>query len=260
MSKLNDLTGKEWVKMTKSWFVLRGKTRSDKLLNHPGKFPENLAERFITFFTKKGELVLDPFMGVGSSAVAAESLGRKSIGIELNEEFSKVGNDRLEEKTIITGDSRKKSLYKSEVDFIITSPPYWNMLRKRRGNSKSQHSIRESKQLDLFYSDDNKDLGNIEDYELFLSELEKVFENCYEVLKYKKYMVVVAQNFRNSDKQYITFAWDLVEMITKIGFKFEGEQIWAQDDKFLGIWGFPTTYISNVHHHYCLVFRKIENA
>lgn len=257
MAKLNDLNGKEWVKSTKSWFVLRGKTRTTQELNHPAKYPEELAERFITFFTKKDEIVFDPFMGVGSTGVAAKKVKRNCYGIEINKEFCDVANKRIKEDNVVLGDSRKKKNYKIDnVDFIITSPPYWDILKKKRGHSDSQHNQRKEKKLKLYYSDNPDDLGNIDNYETFLKELKKIFKNCNSILKSKKYMVVVIQNFRNSDGKYITLAWDLVKEIEECGFTFEGEQIWCQDDKQLGIWGYPSTFISNIHHHYCLVFRK----
>lgn len=257
MAKLNDLDGKEWVKSTKSWFILRGKSRTSQELNHPAKYPEELAERFITFFTKKDEIVFDPFMGVGSTGVAAKKAKRNCYGIEINKEFCDVANKRIKEDNVVLGDSRKKKNYKVDsVDFIITSPPYWDILKKKRGHSDSQHNQRKEKNLKLYYSDNPDDLGNIDNYEDFLKELKKIFKNCNSILKNKKYMVVVIQNFRNSDGKYMTLAWDLVKEIEKCGFTFEGEQIWCQDDKQLGIWGYPSTFISNIHHHYCLVFRK----
>lgn len=257
MAKLNDLTGKEWIKATKSWFILRGKSRKDDVINHPAKFPEELAEKFIEFFTKSGETVFDPFMGVASTAVAAQTLNRNCYGIEINPDFSKVAAERVGKSFIKNGDSREKENFEvKDVDFILTSPPYWDILKKKRGNSDSQHTQRKNKNLKLYYSDNENDLGNIEDYNVFLDELKKVFDNCYEILKDKGYMVVVIQNFRNSDGKYVTLAWDLVKKIEQCGFSFEGEQVWCQDDKQLGIWGYPSKFISNVHHHYCLVFRK----
>lgn len=257
MAKLNDLTGKEWVKGTKSWFILRGKSRKSDVINHPAKFPEELAEKFVEFFTKTGETVFDPFMGVASTAVGAQNLNRNCYGIEINPDFYNVAVERAGENFIKLGDSRAKENYVvKDVDFILTSPPYWDILKKKRGNSDSQHTQRKNKNLKLYYSDNTDDLGNIEDYNLFLEELKKVFDNCHEILKDKGYMVVVIQNFRNSDGKYVTLAWDLVKKIEMCGFSFEGEQIWCQDDKQLGIWGFPSKFISNVHHHYCLVFRK----
>ncbi|PTK35439.1 hypothetical protein BUZ48_11150 [Staphylococcus hominis] len=259
LGKLNDLTGKEWVKQTKSWFTLKSRNRNNTI-KHPGKFPEELAEKFILFFSKENELIFDPFMGVGSTAVAAEENNRKFKGIELEPSFVNIANDRLLFKdNIISGDSRYAKYYKNiEADFIITSPPYWNMLSKSRGNSDSQHKDRQKKNLDLVYSNSKEDLGNIEEYSIFMKNLQKVFKNCYKVLKSKKYMVVVVQNFRDVKGNYVTFAWDTVKYVEKEGFTFVGEQIWCQDNKKLGIWGFPSTFILNNHHHYCLVFRKNE--
>ena len=257
MAKLNDLDGREWVKNTKSWFIIRGKSRAKEVINHPAKYPEELAEKYVSFFTKKDEIVFDPFMGVGSTGVACNKLKRECYGIEVNNDFCSVANKRIGKANVVLGDSRKLKNYKvKEVDFILTSPPYWDILKKKRGHSDSQHSQRESKNLKLYYSDNVEDLGNIEDYDLFMKELKKVFVNCKKIIKQKKYMVVVIQNFRNADGKYITFAWDLVKVIEKCGFSFEGEQIWCQDDKQLGIWGYPSTFISNIHHHYCLVFRS----
>ena len=257
MAKLNDLDGKEWVKSTKSWFIIKSNTRGKDVVKHPAKFPEELAQKFIMFFTKKGEVVSDPFMGVGSTAVASEQLERNSWGIEVNPDFVSISKDRVKNSIIIEGDSRDLSNYSNKADFILTSPPYWNILKKKRGNSKSQHSDRAEKELPLYYSDDLKDLGNIDDYNKFLYELKKVFTNCSTVLDSGRYMVVIIQNFRNSDGTYVTLAWDLVPIIKECGFSFEGEQLWCQDDKQLGIWGYPSKFISNVHHHYCLVFRKV---
>ncbi len=257
MSKLNDMDGKEWVKNTKSWFILRGKSRGKEVINHPAKFPEELAGKYVEFFTKTGEIVFDPFMGVGSTAVASKKLKRDCYGIEINDEFCNIANQRIKEEKTVLGDSRKAKNYKvDKVDFILTSPPYWDILKKKRGNSDSQHTQRKEKNLKLYYSDNPDDLGNIDNYDDFLKELKKVFKNCYKILNNKKYMVVVIQNFRNSDGKYMTLAWDLVKEIEKCGFSFEGEQIWCQDDKQLGIWGYPSKFISNIHHHYCLVFRK----
>ena len=196
-------------------------------------------------------------MGVGSTGVAANLLNRKSVGIEINKDFQKIAVSRIGADSVVLGDSRNLENYKTNtVDFILTSPPYWDILKKKRGNSDSQHTQRQNKNLKLYYSDNENDLGNIEDYDVFLTELQKVFKNCYSILKKQGYMVVIIQNFRNSDGTYVTLAWDLVKKIEGCGFSFEGEQLWCQEDKKLGIWGYPSKFISNIHHHYCLIFRK----
>ena len=57
------------------------------------------------------------------------------------------------------------------------------------------------------------------------------------------------------DKEMKPLAWDLAKRLNE-KFILKQERIWCQDNKTLGIWGYPTVYISNVHHHYCLVFQK----
>ena len=202
MAKLNDLTGKEWILFTKSWFKVTAKSRGKEEIKHPAKYPEELVSEFLRFFTKENDVVFDPFLGVGSTIVSAESLNRIGIGIEINEEFAQCAKNRCSENaTILLGDSRKQidKIKKESIDFIMTSPPYWNILSKKRGNSDSQHGDREKKGLKLTYSDLTDDLSNIEDYNIFLNELTKLFNKCYLKLKNNKYMVIVVQNFRNND-------------------------------------------------------------
>ncbi len=83
-NKLNDLTGKEWIKFTKSWFIHKPPPRKGNEILHPAKFPESLVEEFISFFTKENGWVFDPFLGTGSALIASGKLGRNAVGIELN--------------------------------------------------------------------------------------------------------------------------------------------------------------------------------
>ncbi|MDR0873451.1 MAG: hypothetical protein LBN27_08315 [Prevotellaceae bacterium] len=259
INKLNELSGKEWIRFTRSWFYINAKSRTNDEIQHPAKYPEELVQEFVSFFTKSGEMVFDPFVGVGSTIVGCQQLSRYCIGIELNKDFVKIAEPRINAQfgKIIQGDCRRKILKipDESVNFIITSPPYWDILKKKRGNSDSQHTERNEKGLSLYYSDKKNDLGNIDNYEVFIDELAKVFKMCKNKLKTGGYMVVVVQNFRNVDGSYMTLAWDLARKISEFT-NFCGEKIWVQENKKLGIWGYPTTFISNIHHHYCLIFRK----
>lgn len=66
---------------------------------HPAPFPSALAERIIS--STEAEVILDPFMGSGTTAVAAKKLGRKFIGIELSEEYIKYTEDRLNKTALM---------------------------------------------------------------------------------------------------------------------------------------------------------------
>ena len=94
-NKVNDLTGKEWIKFSKSWFVHRPPRRKEDELLHPAKFPESLIEEFISFFTKEGEWVLDPFMGSGSAGVVCMELGVNFIGFEINKDYFEVAENQI---------------------------------------------------------------------------------------------------------------------------------------------------------------------
>ena len=100
-NNLNDLTGKEWLKLTKSFF-LSEKCADDKdAYRHPAPFLIKDIEKMISFFTKKDMVVLDPFMGSGTTAIAAYNLQRKSIGIDLSEEYKNLAESRFAKKKMI---------------------------------------------------------------------------------------------------------------------------------------------------------------
>lgn len=264
-NQLNDLTGRQWIRFTRSWFIHNPPSRTTSEIVHPGKFPETMVREFIEFFTKMGEIVLDPFMGVGSTLLASSQCSRRGIGIEVNSKYTELAREHLglfvSDHVLINDDAaRIPEIWKErdlpEIDFVFTSPPYWDMLSKSRGNVQSVHKDRIARGLDYVYStDDPRDLGIIADYDLFLESLVKIFDSIYSILKLGKYMVVVVQNLRNPEGRIVTLAWDLARDLQRL-YTFKGERIWCQDNKRLGIWGYPKDIVLNVHHHYCLIFKK----
>src|SRR2546425_4996529 len=101
-NKLNELSGTEWIKFTKSWFIHRPEPRGDQKIRHPASFPESLVKEFVTFFTKKGQLVVDPFLGTGSTLVAALETDRTGVGFEIVDKYAQIskrrGTEGLSEK------------------------------------------------------------------------------------------------------------------------------------------------------------------
>ncbi len=89
-NSLNDLDPKNWLIFQKSWFIHNPPPRKKDVLLHPAKFPETLAQEFIEFFSKAGQMVLDPMAGTGSTLVAALRSGRNSLGIELNPKYTDI--------------------------------------------------------------------------------------------------------------------------------------------------------------------------
>ena len=270
---LNYLTGKQWVKHTISWFSLKIRPRKDSELEHPGKYPAELCERFIEFFSKKEQWIIDPFLGVGSTLISAKTLGRNGVGIELNPEFAEIAKklhqDPLTHSTlpdtkqkVIIGDSSnldrvlvENKFEKEQFQVCMTSPPYWNMLSKGRGGSNSQHRRRLEKVLKLTYSELENDIGNIESYEEYLNKIGNIFKLLQPFMRKKGWVIIIAQNILDEEGIMRPIAWDLARELSNI-YVLKQEQIWCQTDKLTGIWGYPKTYISNVHHHYCLIFQN----
>ncbi|MBY8998150.1 MAG: site-specific DNA-methyltransferase [Candidatus Thorarchaeota archaeon] len=266
---LNDLDAKSWVKATKSWFVINPRSRSREQMSHPAKYPEELVRRFVTYFTKEEGWILDPFAGVGSTLVACRESDRNAVGIELNKEFVDIGQDVLEStagngyQALLQGDSLSSKELITEhfteeaplFDYVITSPPYWNMLRKSRGGNKSVHKEREEQGLKQYYSESENDLGNIEVYEDYIKGVTKILIRLSPLLSDKAYLTIVVQNMRDVDGILRPIAWDLARELSK-DYDLRQEMIWCQDNKKLGCWGYPTTYVSNVHHHYCIILQK----
>lgn len=238
-------------------------------MTHPAKFPEELVTRFVEYFTRAGGWVIDPFAGVASTMVACKTLNRSSVGVELNPEFVEIGQEELKSISgsgthhILTGDSLDiaailETQFGDEVpefDYLITSPPYYNMLRKSRGGNETVHKERGEKGLKQHYSGSPSDLGNIESYEEYLENVGLVIDAVYPYLRNGAYLTVVVQNMRDEGNLIRPIAWDLARRISET-YQLRQEQVWCQDNKRLGCWGFPSTYVSNVHHHYCLILQK----
>lgn len=263
INRLNDLSPKEWIRFQKSWFVHAPPRRAKGVVRHPAKFPESLAQEFIEFFTKRGQTVLDPMSGTGSTLIAAARSGRAGIGIELNDEFVAITHQELERVardealdtapiTLHHADARTiGSLGLPAIDYCITSPPYWDMLRRKGFETQRE---RQDKGLPITYSDSEADLGNINDYDEFLGQLVEIYLGVHAVLRPGAYFTVIVKNVKKGPRMY-PLAWDIARGIAS-HFTLKDEKIWCQDDQRLAPYGMFNAWVSNTHHHYCLMFRK----
>lgn len=266
VNRLNDLSNKEWLKFQKSWFMHNPPPRRKDVLRHPGKFPETLVQEFIEFFTKQGQTVLDPMAGTGSTLVAALRAGRHSYGVELNPEYADIARQVVQDERavlgesagdltaeMITGDAHQIGDFGlPPVDYLITSPPYWDMLHA--SGAEGQRARRANKALDVVYSHAPGDLGNIENYDRFLDALVVIYASLQPLLREQAYLTIIVKNVKKKGRIY-PLAWDLARRLGEV-YTLKDERIWCQDNQRLAPYGMGNAWVSNTFHHYCLQFRN----
>lgn len=102
VQKLQYETGKDTRKMDNIWKLNTGYmqgTRDKIAFQHPATFPDLLAERHILSWSNENDIVLDPFLGSGTTVKMAKLKNRRWIGIEISEEYCKIAKNRIAEET-----------------------------------------------------------------------------------------------------------------------------------------------------------------
>lgn len=269
-NQLNDLTAKEWIPETVSVWTQRGlgAKHADTAIErqHPAPFSFTDVGRLIRFFTKQGNLVLDPFVGVGSTLKACALAQRRGIGIELSPTFAALARRRLEveacdmlastdDQKILEGDVRDilPTIPAESVDFLVTSPPYWNILKKEDHKARRE---RIQNGLPTNYGKDPRDLGNLHSYVEFLQQLTAVFEDCNRVLRLGKYAAIIVSDFRDKSR-YVMFHADLALALEPVGFNIRGITVLYQRHKKIYPYGYPYSYVPNIHNQYILILQKV---
>jgi len=267
---LNDLTGKEWLLLTKSFWETEPSNLDKTAYAHPAPFMVKDIQKLVSMFTKSEMTVLDPFVGSGTTLIACNAIGRNSIGIDLNQEFRELYYSRIEEGNIeittstqyIVGNSLKMIDEIGEVDYIVTSPPYFNILKNNskgtRNNSGKLYRMAAREGVE-YYSDSQEDIGNLENYSDFLSAFEEIMKKAYQKLRNKKYTTIIISDFTVNKKEQPVQS-DIITLMTRIGFEFCGTTVLFQPVKPLYPFGYPYAYKINHHHQNLITFRKEENS
>ena len=254
-SHINCLTAKEWLKNQLGvWrFNYEARDIRDKTV-HPATFPIALALRLIEQFTHQGELVLDPFVGSGTALLAAQDANRNAVGFDLSREYVKVSRERISQQNLIPPsvqlavqeDARNISPYLSEesVSLIVTSPPYANLLNRKRKN-KSRRD-RKNEQLGKIeqYSQDPRDLGTM-DLDTYTESMGAIFESLLPLLRRKAHCVINVPDMWWNNKR-ITIHVALIEELRRRGYELRNTIIWDRTNivNRIGIFGWPSNYIT----------------
>ena len=254
-NNLNCLTAKEWLKNQLGvWqFSYEKRDVRDKNL-HPATFPLSLSRKVIELFTHEGELTLDPFVGSGTTLLAAQDTNRNALGFDLSEEYIALCDERLRQKGLfrnvnqvaVQDDARNIHRYLPEesVSLIWTSPPYANLLNRKRKN-KSRRD-RKNSQLDKVeqYSQDPRDLGTME-LERYTAAMGDIFETLLPLLKRKGHCVINVPDMW-WENQRITIHVSLIQELRSRGYELRNTIIWDRTNivNRIGIFGWPSNYIT----------------
>lgn len=247
------LSKEEWREYTKTvWHIANV---SDK--EHPAIFPSEIPKRLIKMFSFVGETVLDPFAGVGTTAMTGLELGRNAVCVEQNADFAaRITRDAgllSSDATldVVVGDCRTLPfLDDGAIDLIVTSPPYWNKAD---------------------YGGNGENVGNIDGYKEFFREIEPAFRECARVLKPGRKLCLVTANVnQHTEHGLLTFplATDFAVLLRELGLVMVNEIIWSKDGTGgrWGSWGtqrpifgsypYPPNFLFKNVHEYILVFAK----
>lgn len=259
--RANELDGKTWLQYSISIWSDISKTTEEVKLKHPAMFPKELPKRIMKIFlTEDEKKILDPFVGIGSTLVASQELGKEGVGFEISEEYAKIAKQRLKTiglfsdknimQTIYVDDARNMTEYleKESIDICITSPPYWDILSEKR--TADQKIIKD-------YHKKDGNLADIHDYKKFLTELKNIFQKVFIVLKKGAYCVVEVMDIRKKDKYY-PFHVDIMKFMQEIGFVFDDLIIWDRRKEYNNLrpLGYPFVFRVNKVHEYILIFFK----
>lgn len=272
----NGLTPSQWALLSKNVWNDLSSPRNKYQLEHGAVFPVKLAERLIQMYSHEGDWVLDPFLGIGTTLIAAQNLKRNGIGIELNPRFAEIAIRWLKSTSglfsqeltlnVINDDCRNLRQYVREnsIQVTVTSPPYANFIRKSVEDRQTTHKTSvitfENNSTVKPYSDDVRDFGNLP-YDKFLTEIKGILQHNFAVTKRGGYAAWVVKDYRDTKNgiPYVSFHSDLARAGEEVGFKFHDLIIWDQTgQRRLVLLGYPSVFYTNQNCSFIVVFRKVK--
>jgi DNA modification methylase len=292
---LNELSGEAWLYFTKSVLTTAYPSELGHAARkaHGANKPPRLMARLIEFFTRTGELVLDPFAGVGGTLIgAAIAHGpRRAIGIELEPRWvaiyeAVVDGLRAEHDgggpTIADlgtsdpgglrgfdpsgcemrlGDALAvlPGLEPDSVDFVATDPPYNVQLPLTMAGGKLAVAHANRRTDYAMVTESPADLANAPDYPTFLDRMETAFGGIARVLRPGRYAVVIVRD-AYQDSRYLFTASDLAARADRAGLVPKGDLIWYQAGTRLRPYGYPRAFVPNIAHQHIIVLRKEVGA
>ena len=218
-SKINDINLNRWKEYTdiytdSLWMCDKRDNYGVHTAGYWGNFIPQIPNQMIKRYTKKGDWILDAFVGCGTSLIESQRLGRHGIGIELQESVAQKARKFISSEPneygviseIVTGDSSVvdyKSLLKKHgqksVQLLIMHPPYFDIIK---------------------FSDDPRDLSNASSANSFLKMMNKIVDNASSVLDRGRYFALVIGD-KYSKGEWIPLGFLTMNEIMKQGFSLK---------------------------------------
>jgi len=181
-----------------------------------GNFAPQIARNIIEMYTNKGDSVLDPMVGAGTTLIEAKLLVRNALGMDINPEVVELAKTALRFKhhppskqEVKVGDARDLSFLKdNSFDLVLTHPPYLNIIKYSDGKIPA-------------------DLSNIGGLPKFCDEIEKIAEELFRVLKPDKFCAILIGDTRKG-KHYVPLAFHVMQRFLKVGFVLKEDIIKVQ--------------------------------
>jgi len=248
----------DWLEYTRSVWPFKEMESNVNVKLHPAQFSSEIPKRCITLYSFYGDLILDPFMGVGTTLYQAINQKRRSVGIDIDDTYvdyvkNQISNTLIEEELYVPlvkqGDARSLNFIEDEsIDLIVTHPPYFNVVKT---------------------SDSKGDLSHFKDseYQLFLGEMGKVYDEFKRVLKEDRVAVIVTGDvIKKIDgiTQQLCLHSDYINMMLNRNFILWNIYIYetkirkSAGKPTMGSYPYPHKLFSQIAHNYVLVFRKLK--
>ena len=269
----NGMTAREWTLNSRSVWNDLSSARKKKHLNHGATYPEKLCDRVIAMYSKKGDTILDPFLGTGTTIISAINNNRCGIGIELSPTFFQLANQEIQ-KSINSSNTTAFSLYNGDceeqldniedakIQLTLTSPPYADLIHKviddRTNRHKNSVFVYENNATTKVYSNLECDLGNMS-LENYKEKVVRIMRKIYSKTKLGGYNVWVVKDFRDIKNKipYVDLHSLIAECGSKAGFVYHDLIIWDQNEqRSLVLLGYPSVFYVNQNHSFIVVLRR----
>jgi SAM-dependent methyltransferase len=261
VNRINDLDLSRWKEygdlLVDSLWIIEKRDNSGVHSGwYHGNFVPQVPRQLMLRYTRKGEWVLDPFVGSGTTLIECKMLGRNGIGIELNQRVAEEARKAISRELnfynvvvdVIVGDAKKID-YKellggygiSKVQLVILHPPYWDVIK---------------------FSDNPEDLSAAKSLEEFLRLFKEVVVRVSEVLEENRYLGLVIGD-KYSDGEWVPLGFYCMREVMDVGYRLKGIVVKNIGETRLGgssrgLWKYRALKFGFFvfAHEYVMVFQK----